>query len=146
MRPAHALGILLLLARGTQLGAQTTVVVTTVLPSTGASISAAQDLAIDLATGTLRVRVPSSIESSYPNQFSRVTFASDNRFLVGAYTHIPIVTIPNRLPAAYRDLVTGIVGTVGDDVFFRLEGYWAPRGWASLPIPECPSSSCSNRR
>jgi hypothetical protein len=111
----RALVALLIAGCAIEVAAQTTVVVTTVLPGAGAPLSAARDLFIGLDSAAVRAREPSGIESAYPSGIDRPVVTFDSRFIVAAAMRFPI-TVPIGYPATYRDLLTGAAGAIGSDV------------------------------
>lgn len=98
-----------------QATAQTTVVVTTVLPAARAPLSAARDLFISLDSATVTAAEPSGIDNAYPNGIDRPGPTFDGRFIITAGMRFPI-GIPIVYPLTYRDLLTGATGAIGSDV------------------------------
>lgn len=87
------------------------------LPDAAAPLAAARDLLIDLDGGGLVAQWPGGVDGSYPNLEHRAVLSADGRFIVGPYMRLPI-TIPPVYPIAYRDLVTGISGSIPRDVWW----------------------------
>jgi hypothetical protein len=94
--------------------AQTTVVVTMVLPAVGAPLSEARDLFIDLDSARGRARERSAIQGAIP-WIGRPVSTFDGRFIAAAATTFSSVG-PIVHPVTYRDLLTGATGAIGNDV------------------------------